>query len=373
MAKKAKEPKVKLKFDRKTTYSDTTIEFLRALIAKEKELKKENKIPQGNGLMIVPNEKSVKVYYMGKTFLEEVADKKCKLFPKESYSAVKKTMNYGYNQYFVSDAEKAVLKKLREKEITDSRYATKEQETAIHTCILEHMDTILNCIKRGMASQIEREFQNIIALNHVNYQMDSYSVCGFECAVSGTVFEEDAKPEIDLIAFHPAENKLLLIEYKCTQSALIEGPQHIGKHCKDYVEICFESAKEREDFPFLEKLLACYNLMSKIYCDDESYKEKTYISIDVKSNPDMGIVFLITDSERGYKDSAITTSSINSDNLILESDYATAQGLVDAYFSEAKDDRKPYEKKIQYLVEKYPADVKIANFKERLVEKESEE
>lgn len=313
-------------FKRKDDYTKDTIHYLQTILKYEKQLKTEEKIDADNGILIMPNADCIKVYYKGKTLIDKLTNAEFKLFPTS------------YDKYFKTENEELILTNLRKKE------KNQDKIESLKEYFLQNLAVILNCIKQAHARQKEREYQSLIALNHMTFQKEKYSVCGFETAISSMYFDNETKPEIDLVVFSPNENKFVLVEYKCKKDSLLKSKQDIVKHCDDYLHV-LKKHKEDNAFPFVKEMLKAYHLLCKIY-------NKPVMHIDI-SKTIIDIAFLIT--QKPYND-------------ICASDYDKARQKLEHYFQvEAKEKGvEKYLKNIFYLTEIEPQNVRFSHWETEL-------
>lgn len=179
---------------------------------------------------------------------------------------------------------------------------------------------IIAGIKRGISEGLsidkERKSEQVIALNHQTFESDKYSVCDMETAIpkgdlKGTTRGEGKQAEIDLVAICPEKKSILLIEYKCQQSAVTAGvreslkkwnvslvdkngkkkgeQKNIVAHFKDYLAI-LEACRNES---FVQELIKSYNYLARL-------REGTEIEVE-KGSPElqeyvknMQILFLFT-------------------------------------------------------------------------------
>lgn len=152
--------------------------------------------------------------------------------------------------------------------------------------------TVLDGIERGLPTDYERHTEQKIVLYNSSFDVEKYSVCGFEAKVTDI---DNGAPEADMIVFCPNEKRMLLVEYKCRYGALYPSKGHgIREHGDDYARIL----KNYKSINFIGEIIKAYNVLCKIYDKDT-----------VSMNPDevqLDMVFLLTgntirDAERGTK------------------------------------------------------------------------
>lgn len=242
---------IKTMFRRKDDYCAEVIEETRRLLKRCDEIGKE--------VLVIPGEQSLIFYYRGKPFFS-LSDKSWECFSKS------------YNKYF-NEKDKVpenVNPEKASKVLSDLKKVKASETKEAIQFYFDNLEIILPCIGAGLPSDKERASQQVIALNN-SFRFDEdlgeveqYWVCGFEAAIPEQYFPNLKKPEIDLVAVNPYKKEILLIEYKCTEGALLYNKCNIVKHCNDYLDILYNSDNSlKEDLT--GELLKAYNLMLKIY------------------------------------------------------------------------------------------------------------
>ncbi len=181
---------------------------------------------------------------------------------------------------------------------------------------------IVGIIKNGMHEGLkidrERKSGQVIALKHQTYDADKYSICDMEATIpkgdlKGTTRGEGKHAEIDFIAICPKKKSILLIEYKCQQSAVTAGmrkslqewnvkmdknrkekgeQKNIVAHFKDYLAV-LESCRNDA---FVKELIGAYNFLAQL-------KRKPEIIMDdpceiQKYVQNMKLLFLFTNKPK---------------------------------------------------------------------------
>lgn len=245
-------------FKRKTNYNtaiDDAKEFLKQY---------------GDEILPIPSVNGIICYYQGKPVVE-IKDLSWTFFGKGK----------NYNKYLLdennneTDALKCMMK-----------CKTKEDKKSFYW---KYKSDILHAIGRGLEDDKERFSQQDIILRSLHYQKQGYVVCGMETTIpdlSKTSGKTKDTPEIDIVAIHPEQKKILLIEYKCTEKALLNNDKNnIYGHAKDYAEIRKWASNDQQ---FITNMLNAYKVFCEIY--GRSYDETQLCAEDYS----VEIVFLLT-------------------------------------------------------------------------------
>jgi len=168
---------------------------------------------------------------------------------------------------------------------------------------------IIGSYKSKMSKEKERKSSQIIALNNMSFDDDRYSVCGWECTINSTDIALGGKaPEIDMVAVCPKKKEIILIEYKCKGSSMLDTKNGIDGHYSDYKVII----KEPEFVEHLKtELLKSFDVAKRIYSDKPSaeYDPSDFV---------IKIGFLFADN--------VTVNNENSS--ISDDDYAKAYDIL---------------------------------------------
>lgn len=282
MAKKEQEI-----FVRKREYSADTIKKVQDLCAwYDKESLSDKDAPTSFEKMLlpIPNQDGIICYYEGKPIVQ-IGEAGWNVFGK------------GYNQYFETETVKEIRK---------------EKNFEIYT---KYSKEIRQAIGKGLPNDKERCSEQYIANRALcDFKKDGYVICGMETSIPKHLIDGKTKPEIDMVAIHPEQRKILLIEYKCQYSALVTSKKNIVKHCEDYAKV-LTWIKQDKEHTFIREMLNAYEVMCRIYgkdCRREALKEEEF-SVE--------IVFLVTNQPCKAKDNGkgnITARGYASARTILE-------------------------------------------------------
>ena len=233
-------------FKRKDDYNDKTIKRIKDISEKH------------NDILFVPNKDCVKGYYNGLVVFEKITDQCENLVKRSPYA----------------DWDK-------------------------------HQDEILHEIEKGMPRDRERKTQQIIAQNNMTFAENDYSVCGFETVISTNDLHIEGKnggPEIDLVAIRPDKGSILLIEYKCKGSSMLNGNQNIERHYEDYRAILHSEVMDS----IKAEMLKAYKLLCRLHgvkaqerlLTPDGYKAQiAFLFVDKVYDKDGNIESEITDDD----------------------------------------------------------------------------
>ncbi len=189
------------KFVRKGDYDENLLKKCKKLISLAGKIHGEKKYD----ILAVPNEKCIRFYFEGFPFAEtRIRGKKLVFILHKSMDKDKKE---SYAKYFAEEDKKKVW------DLAKSDF---------EGCIFDPHNGInnLKIILEGTAcaqpNDKERHTQHYIALNHLTYNEDSYSLCGYETTISPSFFKEKPKQAgIDFVLICPKDKRLILVEFKC--------------------------------------------------------------------------------------------------------------------------------------------------------------
>ena len=220
----------------------------------------------GNEILPIPSVDGIICYYQGKPVVK-ITDTNWYFFSSD------------YNKYL---DEKVVCKKARCK----SKKARK-------SFYMDNKSEILSAIKEGLKNDKERFSQQDIILRALNYQQDGFVFCGMETAIPSDELrslcgDEIKKPEIDIVAIDPKQKKIILIEYKCQKSTLLDNAHNIEYHAKDYSLVKRWITEKDENLHFISGMLNAYKALCRIY-------GRSYTEADLQAEGySVEIVFLLT-------------------------------------------------------------------------------
>ena len=244
-------------FSRKDNYSDRVIKRIR-------DIKKNH-----GDILFVPNKDCIKAYYKGLVLFEKITDN-CE-------NLAKKCEDQSWDK---------------------------------------NHDAILREIGSGMPRDKERRTQQIIALRNMSFERNKYSVCGFETTISTKDVKIPGKagaPEIDMVILRPSDNpkerSIILVEYKCKGSSMLEGKQNIECHYRDYLAILNSDVMDN----IKVEIIKSYRLLCRINgieTSDEEFDAKDYRT---------QIAFLFVDR--------VVDENGNVESYITEDDYSNAMSL----------------------------------------------
>lgn len=265
----------KYEFKRKTDYSEGLKDDIRKIL------------DTYNDILIMPNRSGFKGYYKGIVLLENISERCFNIVDRNPEGDSDIAQNNSLSNDLCDAQNNALSDEVNANFGKDLKALLRRREENITRFYAEDFhEKIEKLYAERMCNDRERRSSQIIALDNMSYKYDRYSVCGWETTIPlHDVYDigKQGAPEIDMVLVNPAEKTIMLVEYKCLGTSMLEGAQNLLNHYHDYKAVLRAKAFEH----IKTEMLKAYKLMYEIKNPEETF---IYEEIDWKTK--IGFLFV---------------------------------------------------------------------------------